>query len=33
VFVLTLADGSTHQALFRFVDAPKEPAIRRLFGH
>ena len=33
VFVLTLADGSTHQALFRFVDAPKGPAIRRLFGH
>jgi hypothetical protein len=33
VFVLTLADGSTHQALFRFVNPPKVPAIRRLFGH
>jgi hypothetical protein len=33
VFVLTLADGSTHQALFRFVDTPKQPAIRRIFGH
>jgi len=32
VFVLTLADGSTHQALFRFVDT-KGPVIRKLFGH
>src|SRR3954449_11327766 len=33
VFVLTLADGSTHQALFRFVDTKKGPVIRKLFGH
>ena len=34
VFVLTLADGSTHEALFRFVSAPRGgPVIRRIFGH
>ncbi|MFL5477192.1 MAG: PxKF domain-containing protein [Gemmatimonadales bacterium] len=33
MFVLTLADGSTHQALFRFVNTQKGPVIRRIFGH
>jgi hypothetical protein len=32
-FVLTLADGSTHEALFRFTAAPKSNPARRIFGH
>jgi hypothetical protein len=33
VFVLTLADGSTHEAMFRFVSSQKGPVLRRIFGH
>lgn len=31
-FVLTLSDGSTHEAMFRFVNAPKVNAARRILG-
>jgi hypothetical protein len=31
-FVLTLADGSTHEAIFRFMVAPKVSAARRILG-
>ncbi len=31
-FVLTLSDGSTHEAMFRFVNAPKVSAARRVLG-
>jgi hypothetical protein len=31
-FVLTLADGSTHEALFRFVSAPHINAVKRILG-
>jgi hypothetical protein len=31
-FVLTLSDGSTHEAMFRFVNAPKVSAARRILG-
>jgi MBG domain-containing protein/trehalose utilization protein len=31
--VVTLADGSTHEALFRFVAVPKTSPIRRALGH
>jgi MBG domain len=32
-FQLTLADGSTHEAMFRFMKAPKADAFGRLLGH
>jgi hypothetical protein len=32
MFVLTLSDGSTHEAMFRFVNAPKVSAARRILG-
>jgi hypothetical protein len=31
-FVLTLVDGSTHEAIFRFVIAPKANAVKRILG-
>jgi hypothetical protein len=31
-FVLTLTDGSTHEAIFRFVNAPKVSVARRILG-
>jgi hypothetical protein len=31
-FVLTLVDGSTHEAMFRFVIAPKANAAKRILG-
>jgi hypothetical protein len=31
-FVLTLSDGSAHEAMFRFVNAPKVSAARRILG-
>jgi trehalose utilization protein len=31
-FVLTLADGSTHEALFRFAAAPKKATAKRILG-
>jgi MBG domain len=30
--VVTLADGSTHEAMFRFAAAPKGPSVRRILG-
>jgi len=32
-FMLTLSDGSTHEAMFRFMNAPKISAARRILGH
>jgi hypothetical protein len=31
-FALTLVDGSTHEALFRFVAAPKSSVAKRILG-